>query len=345
MRDFKSIVRPNILRLSDATATQVHTNDKMIKVRLDANENPFNAPHNRYHHNDNEELKNMLGKMKGIWPHCIALSRGTDEAIDFIFRVFCVPQQDNILAISPTSRRYEEYALVNDVAYRPIYLNEQYQIAANHVLSLTDEHTKVIFLCSPNNPTGNLLNREELLNICDKFHGVVVVDEGYNEFSRSESIVRCISQHHNLIVLNTLSKAFASADLRLSIIYAVPEIIRYIKTIIPHHHISHWAETQGIEILKRRFEVDKWINQLLEERTKVMNAIKQLPFCKAVYPTDANFFLAKFKNATSVHQFLHNEGIAVFNCSDLPECENCLRITVGLPNENSTLIGALRKYK
>ena len=345
MRDFKSLIRPNILQLSERILTTTNPSTKDVKVHLEANENPFNAPHNRYHQDNNSEFKEMLGKMKGIWPHCITLTRGTDEAIDFIFRVFCIPGQDNVLALSPTSRHYEEFGLKNDVVCRPILLDQQYQITADTLLCNTDEHSKVIFLCSPNNPTGNLLHREQIIELCDRFQGIVVVDEAYNEFSRSESVVRLIAQHHNLIVLNSLSKAFASADLRLATIYAVPEIIRYINCIIPHHHVSHWAELQGVAILKRRFEVDKWINQLLEERRKVMNAVRQLPICEAVYPTDANFFMAKFKNASAIHQYLLSEGIAVFDCSNFPLCENCLRITIGLPFENSTLIGALRKYK
>ena len=345
MKDLKSLIRPNILALSESIQTKLNAPAKEINVRLDANENPFNAPHNRYHQDNNEELKDMLGKMRGIWPHCITLTRGTDEAIDFIFRVFCIPGQDNVLAIAPTSRHYDEFGWKNDVFCKSVLLDASFQITAERLLSESDERTKVIFLCSPNNPTGNLLKRDQLIQLCENFPGIVVVDEAYNEFSRSESVVRLIAQHHNLVVLNSLSKAFASADLRLATIYAIPEIIRYINSIIPHHHISHWAEQQGIAILKRRFEVDKWISQLLEERRKVMNAVRQLPICEAVYPTDANFFLAKFKNATAIHHYLLSEGIAVYDCSDYPLCDNCLRITIGLPHENSTLIGTLRKYK
>ena len=345
MRDFKSIVRPNILQLTDGLLSKQPTISENIRVHLDANENPYNSPYNRYPKADYTALKNILGQIKGIWPHCIALSNGTNEAIDFILRVFCVPGRDNIISIAPTSRNYREFAAINDIECKTASLDNHFQITADQILSLSDEHTKIVFLCSPNNPTGNLLDKNEVLQLCDRFQGIVVVDEAYNEFSHTESIVRSISSHHNLIALNTLSKAFASAELRLAAIYAVPEIIRYIKAITPHHHISTWTQKESMEILKRRFDVDKWIHQLLEERRKVMSAIKQLPMCEKVYDSDANFFLVKFQNADDVYQYLLKEGIAVCNCSNLPHCENCLRITIGLPSENNLLIGALRKYK
>lgn len=346
MRDFKAIVRPNLLQLAASRKqAQMFFTEKNIRVHLDANENPFNTPHNRYGEDNCNELKNQLGQIKGIWPHCIALANGTDEAVDLVFRTFCVPFTDNVIAIAPTTRNYEERALLNNVECRTYRLNENFQFSTDSLLALADRQTKAVFLCSPNDPTGNLLSPEEITRLCNKFSGVVVVDESYYEFAKSESLVKSIASCNNLIIINSLSKAFASAQLHLAILYAVPEIIRYLHCLIPPHHINRYVQTEAGKMLNRRFDVDKWINQLLEERHKVMLAIHSLPICKAIYPSNANFFLARFHQSDRVYRYLLNKGIGVYDCSHLPLCDDALRISIGLPSDNNALIGALRQYR
>ncbi|EJX08372.1 histidinol-phosphate transaminase [gut metagenome] len=345
MRDFKSIVRPNILVLEQLRQELPKEDRYPVRVHLDANENPFNAPFNRYPQAEAKELKEAIGQMKSLWPHCIGLANGTDESVNLLFRTFCNPCEDNVVAIEPTTRRYREFSLLYSVGYRRHLLNSDFQFSAEEVLAKCDEQTKLIFLCSPNDPTGNLLDRHEIELLCKHFNGIVVVDESYQEFSNSTSLVRSISTYNNLVVLSTLSNAFASADLRVSIVCAVPEIIRYLQCIQQPFTISSWAQREALKILRRRFDVDKWTNQLLEERRKVIEAVRLLPCCEAVYPSNANFFMAKFTNGNEVYRYLRRNGIAVFNCSHLSNCKDCLRISIGLANENNALIGALRQMQ
>lgn len=345
MKSIKTLVRQTLLHLEEKYEDKTEDRLQDIKVFLDKNENPYNSPTNRYAYAAGNELRTTLGLLKRIQPHCITLTNGTDEAIDFLIRTFCTPNIDRILYAAPTMREYKRMSLVNNVDSDAFLLSKDFQLSAQHLLNQCTENTKIIFLCSPGNPTGNLLERKEIELVCQSFDGLVVIDESYIEFSNKESWTHSISKYNNLVVLNTFSYAFASADLRLTVIYAVPDVIKYINLLIPRYHISKHTEDEAVKILRRRFDVDKWVHHLLEEKRKVIAAIRILPICEDIYPTDTNFFLAKFKDADTIYEYLLKEGIAVRNCSMLPLCENCLRITIGLPHENCQLISALRTYE
>lgn len=342
MKKLEQLIRPNIQAFvakripSDSPATG-------INLRLDTNESPFNTPFNRYPTLLNE-LKVAISRSRNIRPDCLFPTNGTHEAVDLLLRVFCVPQTDNIISISPTSAIYSNAAAINDIESREVRLSPSFDITAETLLSAADEHTKLIFLCSPNNPTGNLLNRDEILKTADSFSGFVVIDEAYLQFSGTTSIISELNKHPNLIVLNTFSKALASAGIRLGIIYAIPGLIRYLDRISSPYRIGTPTLQEAIAMTHRLYDVDKWTRQILDEREKVMAAFKLLPVCEKVFPSDANFFLAKVKYLERTYQYLLSQGIAVSNCDPQAMCESCLRITIGLTGENNRLLGALRKY-
>jgi len=346
MKSLKELVRPNIQALEPYSSARDEYKGHTARVFLDANESPFNAPYNRYPDPLQTELKACLSRLKGIRPECIFLGNGSDEAIDLVFRVFCVPGVDNVAAPEPTYGMYGVCAAVNDVEYRRVLLDvSDFGFRADDLLRVCNSRTKAVFLCSPNNPTGNLLDRDEILKTLDRFDGMVVVDEAYGDFTDGPSWLQEIPRHPNLIVLQTFSKAWASAGIRLGIALAVPEVIDYFNKVKYPYNVNALTQRQGLEILRRRFDVDRWVKLTLDERDKVVRAIRQLPFYIRDYPSEANFFLVKMKDAPRIYDYLVREGIIVRNRSRVKLCDDCLRITVGLPHENSELLAALRKYK
>lgn len=345
MKELKYLVRPNIQTLEPYSSARNEYSSGDAQVFLDANESPYNSPYNRYPDPLQTELKEALAKVKGIRPECIFLGNGSDEAIDLVFRVFCIPGRDNAVSLSPTYGMYGVCAAINDVEFRTLTLNEKFDFEADRLLELCDNRTKAIFLCSPNNPTGNLLNRKEIVKVLEDFDGMVVIDEAYGEFSDAPSFRMELPRFHNLIVLNTLSKAWASAGIRLGMAFAVPAVIDYFNKVKYPYNLGKPTQECALEIVRRRYDVDKWVNRLLEERSRVIAAFRQLPTCKKVFPTDANFFLARMENATETYEYLKAKGIIVRNRSTVELCTDCLRITIGTPQENSALLGALRQYK
>ena len=312
---------------------------------LDANENPYNQPFNRYPDPLQLELKEALSKVKGVPADCIFLGNGSDEAIDLPYRSFCNPGVDNVVAIEPTYGMYKVCADINDVEYRPVLLDEHYQITADRLLAATDDHTKIIWLCTPNNPTGNSLNREEIIKVIENFEGLVIVDEAYSDFSSQKTLRSELAKYPNLIVLNTMSKAWGCAAIRLGMAFASPEIIAIFNKVKYPYNVNQLTQQQALEALKDPYEVDNWVKVLLQERSRMMDAFELLPICLKVYPTEANFFLAKMTDATKIYNYLVDQGIIVRNRNRIQLCQNCLRITIGTKTENSELIAALRQYE
>ncbi len=345
MKELKELCRANIWSLAPYSCARTEFSGKKARVFLDANENPYNEPYNRYPDPFQMEVKKQLSKVKDVPVENIFLGNGSDEAIDLVYRVFCNPGVDNVVAIAPTYGMYEVCADVNDVEYRSVLLDEQYQITADRLLEACDDHTKVIWICSPNNPTGNLINPEAIVGVLQRFEGIVVVDEAYSDFASVQPFRAYLSRFPNMIVLNTMSKAWGCAGLRLGMAFASQEIIGIFNKVKYPYNVNCLTQERALEVLKDPFQTDEWIKILLQERGKVINACLDLPICEKVYPTDANFFLAKMTDAQAIYDYLVNKGIIVRNRDKVQLCGNCLRITIGKKSENIELLAALRQYQ
>ena len=344
MKPLEELTRKNIWNLAPYSSARNEYAGREAHVFLDANENPYNAPYNRYPDPLQLELKDVLSKVKGVPAENIFLGNGSDEPIDLVYRCFCNPGKDNVVAIEPTYGMYKVCADINDIEYRPVMLDEQFQITADRLLAATDAHTKLIWICSPNNPTGNHLVREEIAKVIEAFEGLVIVDEAYSDFSTQQTFRSEILKRPNLIVLNTMSKAWGCAAIRLGMAFASQMIISMFNKVKYPYNVNLLTQKQALEALKDPFEVDKWVKILLEERSRMMEAFKLLPICEKVYPTDANFFLAKMTDAPKIYNYLVDQGIIVRNRHRVQLCQNCLRITIGTKTENGELIAALRQY-
>ena len=345
MKPLEQLVRKNIWNLAPYSSARNEYAGREAHVFLDANENPYNAPYNRYPDPLQLELKEVLSHVKGVPAGNIFLGNGSDEPIDLVYRCFCCPGIDNVVAIEPTYGMYKVCADINDTEYRPVLLDEQYQITAEKLLAATDQHTKLIWLCSPNNPTGNSLQREEIIKVIEGFEGIVIVDEAYSDFSSQKPLRTELAKYPNLIVLNTMSKAWGCAAIRLGMAFASEEIIALFNKVKYPYNVNQLTQQQALEALKDPFEVDKWVKLLLEERSRMVDAFQLLPICEKVYPTDANFFLAQMTDAVKIYNYLVDKGIIVRNRHRVQLCQNCLRITIGTKTENGELIAALRQYQ
>ena len=343
MKPLKELTRPNIWNLAAYSSARNEYSGKVAKVFLDANENPYNTPFNRYPDPLQQEVKKLVSRIKGVPAENIFLGNGSDEAIDLPYRCFTTPGVDNVVAIAPTYGMYKVCADINDVEYRTVTLDNHFDIQAKKILAACDEHTKLIWLCSPNNPTGNNLSREEMQKIIEQFQGLVIVDEAYSDFSKQQPFRKDILKYPNLIVLNTMSKAWGCAAIRMGMAFASVEIIALFNKVKYPYNVNEPTQQQAIKALSDPFEVDKWVKILLQERSKLMEAFQLLPDCEEVYPSDANFFLAKMKDAQATYDYLVDEGIIVRNRTKITLCHNCLRITIGTRTENSELLSALRK--
>ena len=346
MRTIKDLVRPNIWSLTPYSSARNEYSGHVAHVFLDANENPFNGPYNRYPDPLQESLKEKLSEVKNVPAENIFLGNGSDEAIDLVYRCFCEPKKDNVVAICPTYGMYEVCANINDVEYRNVMLDENYQITAEKLLAACDANTKAIWICSPNNPTGNDINNEEIEQVIEKFDGIVIIDEAYIDFSKQKSFSRYInSETSNVIVLQTMSKAWGSAAIRLGMAFAKKEIIGIFNKVKYPYNVNMLTQEQAMKRLKDTQPVEQWVNILLQERGRTMEAFGELPICEKIYPTDANFFLAKVKDAQKTYDYLVDKGIIVRNRTRVSLCNNCLRVTIGTREENNELLGALRDMK
>jgi histidinol-phosphate aminotransferase len=312
---------------------------------LDANENPFDSGINRYPDPMQWEVKKLLGEIKGCDPRRIFLGNGSDEAIDLLMRAFCVPGVDNIVSIDPSYGMYEVAANVNDLEIRKQSLGEDFDINVEALLALTDNNTKLIYLCSPNNPTGNSLSTEKVLELIRRFDGLVVVDEAYIDFSPLPSFVSRLSEFPNLVILQTLSKAYGAAGIRMGIAMASEEIIGVLNKIKYPYNINILTQRRAIELLSNREEFERQLNAIVSERDKLGEALKELRCVKTVFPSHANFFLTRVTDANGIYQYLVDKGIIVRNRTNVSLCAGCIRITVGTPAENALLIDTLKEYE
>ncbi|MBQ9356759.1 MAG: histidinol-phosphate transaminase [Prevotella sp.] len=343
MKDLEQLVRPNILALAPYSSARDEYSGHEAHVFLDANENPYGSPLNRYPDPLQRELKELVSQVKGVRPECIFLGNGSDEAIDLLYRCFCRPGKDNVVAIEPTYGMYKVCADVNDVEYRPVLLDEQFQTTADDLLSACDDNTKLIWICSPNNPTGNSIDRTEVMRVINRFEGLVVVDEAYSDFCRQLPMRHELKRNPNLVVLNTMSKAWASAAIRLGMAFASRDIIEVLNKVKYPYNVNLLTQQKAMEVLSDPSDIERWMQMVLQERSNTIAAFRLLPVCKKVYPTDANFFLARVTNAQAIYDYLVERGIIVRNRTRVQLCQDCLRITIGTRTENTELLGALRQ--
>lgn len=344
MRPLEELTRPNIWALKPYSSARDEYSGNEAKVFLDANENPYNNPLNRYPDPLQRDLKARLAQIKGVAEENIFLGNGSDEAIDLAYRCFTRPGTDNVVAIEPTYGMYKVCADINDIEYRPVLLDQDFQIKSDELLRACDKHTKLIWLCSPNNPTGNNLNRNEIVKTIECFDGLVIVDEAYSDFSQERPLRLEIDKYPNLIVLNTFSKAWGCAAIRLGMAFADKKIIDIFNKVKYPYNVNALTQKNALEALAEPYEVDKWIKIILLERSRMIDAFKLLPSCEKVYPTDANFFLAKMHDAQTIYDYLKSNGIIVRNRTHVNLCDDCLRITIGSKTENNELLAALRQY-
>ena len=311
-------------------------------VYLDANENPFNKPYNRYPDPLQWAVKEKIAVIKNIAPEKIFLGNGSDEPIDIIFRAFCEPGVDNMVSIDPTYGMYQVAADINNVEVRKVKLNEDFGFSAQKLLDATNLYTKVIFVCSPNNPTANLLDKTEIIKLITGFDGLVVVDEAYIDFAPESSLLPELDQYENLIVLQTFSKAWGMAGIRLGMAFAQPEIIRIFNKVKYPYNINILTQKKALKLMDKIQEKEEWVNTILEERGKMVKKLFKLPFVQVVYPSDANFILVKMNYARGIYEYLTEQKIIVRDRSKITLCDDCLRITIGSPKENKKLRRALK---
>lgn len=346
--DLDSLVRDNIKNLKPYSSARSEFSGT-AKVFLDANENSFGSPltkwYNRYPDPLQWELKKRIADIKKVDAENILLGNGSDECIDLLIRAFCEPGKDNIIICPPTYGMYEVYAHINNVPLKEVPLMVNYQLNIEGLEAAIDKETKLIFLCSPNNPTGNSLEREDIEIVLNNFNGIVVVDEAYINFSRHRSFLAELKEYPNLVVMQTFSKAWGLAALRLGMSFASKDIIGILNKIKPPYNINQATQELALKALDNLDDVNNMIRETVQEREVLVKEMMQFPFVQKIYPSDANFILVKMENATAIYEFLKAKGIIVRNRSQVILCEDSLRITVGTPQQDQQLIQALTAYK
>lgn len=347
MFQLDKLTRENIKKLVPYSSARDEFSGE-AKVFLDANENSLGSPlpkwYNRYPDPHQYKLKEAISAIKGIAPEHIFLGNGSDECIDLLFRCFCEPGKDNVIICPPTYGMYEVSANINDVEVRRAPLLDDFQLDLVHLENLVDSQTKIIWLCNPNNPTGNSLNRQDVEAVLNNFNGIVVVDEAYVNFSRQKSFVQELPEYANLVVMQTFSKAWGLAGLRLGMAFASSAIIEVINRVKPPYNISQATQELALEALENTGQVNDMIRELVDMREALAEVLAQAPGVEKVYPSDANFLLIKIKEARKVYDFLLTKAIVVRDRSKVKLCEDCLRITVGTEKENTDLVEALQEW-
>ncbi|MFG6687016.1 histidinol-phosphate transaminase [Mariniflexile sp. HNIBRBA6329] len=341
--NIQNLIRPTIKALKPYSSARDEfqgVTDNM--VFLDANENPFENGVNRYPDPQQGKLKAILSEIKGISAKNILLGNGSDEVLDLIFRAFCEPNQDNIVILPPTYGMYEVLANLNAIGIKKVNLDADFQPKVEEILNTADANSKVLFICSPNNPSGNSFTTEAIETLVSSFKGIVVIDEAYIDFSNAESWISKLDQYPNLIVSQTLSKAYAMAGIRLGICYASTEIITVLNTIKPPYNINELTQKKAIELLNIKDLASNQIADILKERSALISELKSISYISKIYPTDANFVLVKVDDANKRYNQLIEKGIVIRNRTTQPGCENTLRLTVGTSEENKILINVLQ---
>jgi histidinol-phosphate aminotransferase len=348
MFDLEKIVRENIKRLTPYSSARKEFSGR-ASVFLDANENSFGSPieedFSRYPDPLQTEIKEILARWNDVKSAEIFVGNGSDEAIDLLFRIFCEPKVDNALICPPTYGMYQVSAEINDVKIKRANLTEDFQLDLAAINSTIDEFTKLLFICSPNNPTGNSLKRGDVLQLVQNFTGIVVVDEAYIHFSNEESLISELKNFPNLVVLQTLSKAWGLAGLRIGFAFANEAIIQLMNKVKPPYNISSIAQKSVLEALKEKTSVEKTITKIISEREKLIAELSKFKIITKIYQTDANFVLVKTLDANSIYKFLLENEIVVRNRNNVELCEGCLRLTIGTEEENAKLLESLKKYE
>jgi len=340
-----SLVRNNVKKMFSYSSARDDFKDEfdMKLIYLDANESPFDNIINRYPDNKHSELKKVISDIKNVNVNQVTFGNGTDEILDLIVRVFCNPNEDKIITLPPTYGMYDVIAKTNGVENIEIPLKSDFSIDKNEILKLSSNNTKVLFLCSPNNPTGNSFNTNDLTDLIKGFKGIVVVDEAYIDFSSKQSLISLIKDNNNLIITQTMSKAYGMAGIRLGMGFSNEKIINYLNKIKPPYNINVLTERKALEELNKIDEIEKNISIVLDQRSLLVSCLEKLDFVEKIYKSDANFLLVKVDNGDLRYNQLLEKGIVVRNRSNQPLCQNCLRITIGTKNENTSLIKTLNE--
>lgn len=337
------LIRPNIKNLAAYSSARSEFKGK-ADVFLDANENPFDTGMNRYPDPLQWAVKEHISQLKSVPIENIFLGNGSDEVIDLLIRIFCEPREDEILLLPPTYGMYKVSADIADVAQREVSLTKNFQPDVPAILAKANKNSKLLFVCSPNNPTGNNMEEGKIHELCAKFSGIVVVDEAYIDFSSQESFSQQLDQYPNLVVMQTFSKAWGMAGIRLGMAFARKEIIDLLNKVKPPYNVNQLTQKVALEALQQYDEQQKMVSEILTERKQLEKMLKELSFIREVLPSDANFILIRVADPNGLYQYLVEEGIIVRNRSKVHLCEGGIRITVGLPAENEKLLAALKKY-
>jgi histidinol-phosphate aminotransferase len=341
--NINNLLRKNIQNLKPySSARDEYTGDAM--VFLDANENPFNEPYNRYPDPLQKELKQKISALKNIAADQIFLGNGSDEPIDLLIRAFCEPGIDNIVTINPTYGMYQVAADTNNVEVIKVSLTSDFELEPVKILNAVNRNTKLIFLCSPNNPSGNSLDKDAMLEIIKNFAGLVIIDEAYIDFARGKSFLPELDKYPNLVILQTFSKAWGMAGIRLGMAFAANEIIQVLNKIKYPYNLNILTQQKALELLENKEQVDTWVKMLIEERGKMVKYLAKLPFVTKIYPSDANFLLVEMTDARGIYNYLVESGIIVRDRSKIHLCDNSLRITIGTMDEDNVLLQALKEY-
>lgn len=348
MFDLNNLIRDNIKTLKPYSSAR-HEFTGKASVFLDANENPYGSPlpdkFNRYPDPLQWQLKFQIARIKGVPAENIFVGNGSDEVIDLAYRIFCNPGKDNVIICPPTYGMYEVSGNINDVEITKVNLTNDFQLDVDGVMDAVNENTKLIFICSPNNPTGNNMHREDVEIILNNFSGIVIIDEAYINYSKQKTFIQELTEYPNLVVMQTLSKAWGLAALRLGLCYASLDIIDLFNKVKPPYNINDASQQLALEALQNTDLVNEWITASVEQKEMLIKELSVFNFVEKIYPSDANFFLMKVKDAAKLYNYLSKNEIVVRNRSKDPGCENCLRITVGTPEENQQLINFFKSYE
>ncbi len=342
-KDILRLVRPNILALEPYSTARDEYEGGEIDVWLDANENPFDNGVNRYPDPHQLSLKAQLSQIKGVAPKNIFIGNGSDEAIDLAFRVFARPGVDNVVSIAPTYGMYKVAAATNDIEVREVQLGENFALPVEELLAATDENTKLIWICSPNNPTGNMFPVEQIVDIINRFDGIVVVDEAYIDFADSEGFLPQLANYENLIVLQTLSKAWAMAGLRFGLAFASEQIISLMNMVKYPYNINVLTQAKVAEMLTKGIKGE--VEEIIAQRDRVIEELTNIPLIEQIFDTQANFVLVRTAAANDLYDKLVDGGVIVRNRSRVKGCENTLRITIGTAAENNRMLEIIKNYK
>lgn len=343
MNNIKNLIRPNIAALAPYSCARDEFKGE-ASVYLDANESPYNNGTNRYPDPLQIEVKSLLAPLKKVRPEQIFLGNGSDEAIDLVYRIFCRPGIDNVVAPAPTYGMYQVCADINDIEYRAIPLKADYQLDMEAMKHAIDENTKAIWLCSPNNPTGNVFAKEDLLWFLDNVNAMIVVDEAYIDFSDKGTMVEMLDKYPNLIVLQTFSKAWGQAAIRLGIAMASEEVISLYNKVKYPYNVNILTQQQALKVLGNVAKKENQVKEILVQRYVLKNLLLSLSCVEEIYPSDSNFLLVKVNDANGIYKYLQDKGIIVRNRHRVTLCANCLRITVGTPTENAEIYNALKDF-